>query len=118
VTLVKASICQLPEELPLFDRIFCISTLEHLCAKDQKDTITEFARFLAPNGLLVLTVDYPEVTPTALIELADSVGLVPAGDVILDQPTKDSLTNGHLSIYRCVFTHKRTLNNQPSSSGD
>lgn len=105
VTLVKASICQLPANMPQFDRIFCISTLEHLCKKDQTDAMTEFARFLAPDGLLILTVDYPEVTPKALLALADSVGLAPASDYLLNRP-QGALTNGYLSIFRCVFVHK------------
>lgn len=105
VNLVKGSICQLPENFSQFDRIFCISTIEHLSEKDRQDAMSEFARALAPDGLLVITVDYPEVKPQVLIDLAKSVGLVPAGNVFLDIP-KDHLTNGQLSIFRCVFVHK------------
>lgn len=106
VTLTTDSICNLPASMPQFDRIFCISTLEHLCDKDRKDAMTQFAKFLAPNGLLVLTVDYPEVTPESLIAMAESVGLVPAGDVDTKRPIRNLVTNGSFSIYRIVFTHK------------
>ncbi len=105
VTRVRGSICNLPENLPMFDRIFCISTLEHLCDKDRNDAMHAFAKHLSKDGLLVLTVDYPEVTPQTLIEVADSVGLVPAGKVQLDRTSQD-LTNGYLSIYRIVFAHR------------
>lgn len=102
---VRASICNLPDNLPMFDRIFCISTLEHLCDKDRNDAMAEFSKHLSRDGLLIITVDYPEVTPEKLIEVADSVGLVPAGDVQLEKSPQD-LTNGYLSIYRIVFAHK------------
>lgn len=105
VKLVRESICSLPSDMPLFGRIFCISTLEHLCDKDRKDAFAEFARLLAPDGLLVITVDYPEITPECLIDMADSVGLVPAGDVSMTPSNKD-LNNGFYRIYRAVFVHK------------
>ncbi len=106
VIIVECSICQLPNDMPQFDRIFCISTLEHLSDKDRQDAMTQFAQHLSPTGLLVITVDYPEVTPQKLIALAKAAGLVPAGHVILDAPAKGILTNGYYSIYRAVFKHK------------
>lgn len=104
VHLIRASITQLPVGMPLFDRIFCISSLEHLCSRDQRKALAEFARFLAPNGLVVITVDYPSIALEWLLETAQSVGLVPAGLVDFNRPP-DLLTDNELSIYRFVFKH-------------
>jgi len=43
-----------------FDRVYCISVLEHVPAEDQPRTVREMARVLRPGGRLYLTVDYDE----------------------------------------------------------
>lgn len=106
VRIINASITSLPESLPQFDRIFCISTLEHLTKAECKKALAEFERFLHPHGLVILTVDYPEITPSELIAMADSAGLVPAGNISNDIQADKQLTTGLLSIYRCVLKHK------------
>jgi SAM-dependent methyltransferase len=115
VRLVCASICSLPSFMPKFDRIFCISTLEHMNPKDQKRVLLEFANQLTPNGLLILTVDYPVVTPSALFQVASEAGLEP---VYCDSkemfPRKEAIsldadgitTNQKLFIYRTVLRLK------------
>lgn len=105
VNLSHSSICNFPKEMPQFDRIFCISSLEHMKKEDQKKAILEFADHLKPDGLVVLTVDYPVITPESLIEMAQDVGLVPAGPVEKGQPKPDTITNWGLRIYRCVLKH-------------
>lgn len=40
-----------------FDRVFCISVLEHLSQQEAEQTIEGIRRVLKPNGLLVLTID-------------------------------------------------------------
>lgn len=106
VHLVQASICQLPEEMPKFDRIFCISTIEHLPSIQRKMALQEFSRKLAPNGLLVLTVDYPAVIPEDLIAMAGEAGLEPLGAFELGSPPLDAVSSMNLYIYRCVLKHK------------
>lgn len=110
---VHASICHLPNNMPKFDRIFCISTLEHLSEEDRKSALKEFSRSLKPDGLIILTVDYPVITPDALFKTASEVGLVPASEVnyfprinsITCLPTKN-ITNIQLYVYRCVLKHQ------------
>jgi len=108
--LVCSSICDLPSYMPKYDRIFCISTLEHMTQEDAKKALGEFANKLQPDGLIILTVDYPIVTPEKLFEMAKSQGLVPAGDVVLGPPPDDAIINKDYSpplyIYRCVLKHE------------
>ncbi|MFK7987566.1 MAG: class I SAM-dependent methyltransferase [Sandaracinaceae bacterium] len=43
-----------------FDRVYCISVLEHLPVEQQPTAVREMARVLRPGGILYLTVDYDE----------------------------------------------------------
>lgn len=43
-----------------FDRVYCISVLEHLPVENQPKAMREMARVLRPGGILYLTVDYDE----------------------------------------------------------
>lgn len=40
-----------------FDRVFCLSVIEHIPEKDWKKCIQEFERVLKPKGRLVITID-------------------------------------------------------------
>jgi 2-polyprenyl-3-methyl-5-hydroxy-6-metoxy-1,4-benzoquinol methylase len=40
-----------------FDRVFCVSMLEHVSAEEGQDMMETIARLLRPGGLAVLTVD-------------------------------------------------------------
>jgi len=106
INLVCASILRLPQYMPLFDRIFCISTLEHLSSLDRKKTLQEFKKFLAPDGFIVLTVDYPVITPEVLASCCNEIGLRMLGNVEFGFPSEQALTSQGLHVYRCVLTHK------------
>jgi len=113
VRLVCASICKLPNYMPKFDRIFCISTLEHMTKQDRHEALMEFSRKLAPGGLIVLTVDYPVVTPQELLQSAEDAGLEPAfgvesqiPDTALTYGPDGFMTNQELKIFRCVLKQK------------
>jgi hypothetical protein len=105
VQLIQSSITALPSSMPHFDRIFCISTLEHLSPDDRQLALNEFSRMLMPNGLIILTVDYPACTPDALLTMAKQAGLAPAGSVVTDLPSEGALfhTAWGLRVYRCVL---------------
>ena len=111
INLLCASICNLPTSLPQFDRIFCISTLEHMSHINQKKALAEFAKKLKKNGLIIITFDYPTVIPEELFILAESVGLESASEKELGPPPLNAL-NGYpyypyLYVYRCVLKHKK-----------
>lgn len=105
ITLLQASIFDLPDSMPMFDRIFCVSTLEHLFPDERARTLQNFASVLAPNGWLILTVDYPEVTPEELSIAAQNAGLVPVSAEEIGTPPAGTLNNTYYSIYRCVYKH-------------
>ena len=107
VKLLRASIDCLPAALPCFDCIVCISTFEHMLRKAQQETLKNFARHLKPDGRVIITVDYPVVTPHLLLEMAREENLVPAGSVEMEKPPKDALYSPELSlyIYRCCLKH-------------
>ncbi len=100
---VHASICDLPNTMPQFDRIFCISTFEHMSRNDQKKALAEFARKLKPDGLLIMTIDYPVVTSESLLSMAKDAGLIPAGDCVMGLPPRGALAGEGFHIYRCVL---------------
>lgn len=106
--LIQASITALPSSMPHFDRIFCISILEHLSPSDRQLALNEFSRMLMPNGLLILTCDFPQCSPEEIFKMADAAGLAPAGSVITNPPPEDALFNSAvgLHVYRCVFKRK------------
>lgn len=60
----------------MFDKVFCISVLEHLESEELTlKTLNEFKRVLKDDGLIVLTYDYPDITPQILYKLASEAGL-------------------------------------------
>ena len=95
----------------MFDRIFCISTLEHLPKNDIKKALKEFAGKLAPNGFVIITMDYPMINPEELFEIAASVGLIPAGKAELGPPPKNAV-NGN-PLYPLLYVYCCVLKNRP-----
>lgn len=72
-----------------FDRVFCISVIEHVDALTARKGIREMARILKPGGRLVVTVDVElfntlsEVDPLSLVWES---GLFPVGPLDLEWP--------------------------------
>ena len=101
----RASVTQLPYPDGMFDRVFCISVLEHLndyfnrhaCSRVPKpfrfafrrdiyQALREFRRVLKDDGFIVLTFDYPDINLDYLDGLTAEVGLEPAGPLLRDIP--------------------------------
>ncbi len=53
------SITKLEYEDKKFDKIFCVSVLEHLLLEDLYRTLKEFKRVMKDDGLIIMTFDYP-----------------------------------------------------------
>lgn len=58
VNYYKEDMCNLHFDNNYFDRIFCVSVLEHLPNYKIKMVFDEFRRVLKQNGYLILTIDY------------------------------------------------------------
>ena len=91
VKLLRASIDCLPAALPCFDCIVCISTFEHMLRKAQQETLKNFARHLKPDGLIIITVDYPCRNSASALRDGSEGSLVPVGSVEMEKPPKGAL---------------------------
>lgn len=102
VNFVKGSIAELPVECPKFDRIFCISVLEKLEKSEWGIALEQFSKHLAADGLIILSMDHPDIDPTLLLSIAKNVGLIPAG-TFENEGSENPLSNNGLKVFRCVL---------------
>ncbi|MGL5245290.1 MAG: class I SAM-dependent methyltransferase [Sarcina sp.] len=58
-----------------FDKIYCISVLEHMSLSDRLNIFSEFKRCLKDEGIIILTMDYPSVNFDEFKEHLDNAGL-------------------------------------------
>ncbi len=82
-----ADITNLPYPDGIFDRVFCISVLEHMDEMAGEQALGEFARVLKPDGLIVITFDFPVIELTHFGVEADKMFLQYAGDVKYSLPS-------------------------------
>lgn len=57
-----------------FDKIFCISVLEHIPEKALK-VLEQFKKVLKDDGLIILTLDYPMIKPVDVVNMAKKLDL-------------------------------------------
>lgn len=77
----------------MFDRIICISVLEHLQEDDLLKAFLEFKRILKKNGLIIATIDYPYLTFDIFNRVLAESGLAYANQVIFEMPENVLRTN-------------------------
>lgn len=113
-----ASLTELPYEDQSFDRIFCISVLEHLTdrankwaplagipvlgglvRRDIRDSLKEFKRVLKDGGQIVLTFDHPRINLDYLQRLVTELGLKFSGQ--LDTHLPDDAIYSRAQNLRC-----------------
>ncbi|MNI11880.1 hypothetical protein D3C73_650390 [compost metagenome] len=70
----------------MFDKLYCISVLEHVDARTQLDALLEFSRVLKDDGLIVMTVDYPSVNMSLLTAIMAEAKLKFYGDYDFSMP--------------------------------
>ena len=105
MTRTQADITKLPYGDETFDRVFCISTVEHLSDEDACRALSEFRRTLKRGGLAVITFDVPSKSPTTFVSLVNQAGFAFAGALNLEEP-EDILRTpmyGGLSCFRAVL---------------
>jgi SAM-dependent methyltransferase len=97
-----------------FDKIFCISVLEHLQGEELHNVLEEFFRILKPNGKLILTCDYPLIKPEALFAIAESKGFVTTEPLEYDHKCKDNVKGqyGGLRCYSMVLEKEANNNDE------
>jgi SAM-dependent methyltransferase len=103
----RADITELPYTDKMFDRVFCISVLEHLPRTDMARALKQFKRVLKPDGLIVATFDVPTVDVRELARAVKDCGLDFAGEVQLDRPADAVHTEmyGGLACFRALLRH-------------
>jgi SAM-dependent methyltransferase len=72
-----------------FDRVFCLSVIEHVPVDIARSGIQEMARILKPGGRLIVTVDvnmHSEITNP--LDLIWNSGLIPLGNIDLKWPKR------------------------------
>lgn len=70
----------------MFDRIICISVLEHLVKEELLKTLLEFKRILKKDGLIVITIDYPYLDVETFNLMLQQAGLSYADQVNFEIP--------------------------------
>ncbi|MDQ6422465.1 class I SAM-dependent methyltransferase [Paenibacillus sp. LHD-117] len=108
----RANLASLPYGDRTFDRIFCISVLEHLDFGTMLRSFHEFRRILKDDGKLVVTFDYPIIQFDALRAALADAGLVFASDVYYEMPDDalySDLYGVRLFCFRAVFGKKTSL---------
>jgi SAM-dependent methyltransferase len=120
----RASITLLPYSGRKFDKVYCISVIEHLndffnrhsfiytfervagkyLAHDVYLSLREFRRVLKDDGLIILTFDYPRINLGYFRNIVARLGLRFAGDVSLEIPVNALHSKEHnLYCFRAVL---------------
>ncbi len=85
--IIRASMEKIPLPPNSFDRVFCLSVMEHLPSDIAKRGMQEIARILKPGGRAIITVDvnmFSEISRP--LDLIWDSGLSPLGEVDLRWP--------------------------------
>lgn len=101
-----ASLTNLPYEDNTFDKIYCISVIEHLndignrypiipnlsflnkfLQRDIYSALKEFRRVLKDSGLIILTFDWPSINLNYFLKTMPKLNLTLAGDLCLERPS-------------------------------
>lgn len=123
----RANLENLPYPDQKFDKIYCISVLEHLndwfnkypffnryrhflkriIPHGLEASLAEFKRVLKDDGLIILTFDYPTINLEYLRSLLAELGLHFADTVDFDLPENRLISpDNRLSCFRAVLTKK------------
>jgi ubiquinone/menaquinone biosynthesis C-methylase UbiE len=103
----QASITELPYKNNMFDKVFCISVLEHISDEEKLKALSEFKRVLKNSGMVILTVDYPDTTMEQLETLANEAGLKLVGEKDTTIPPNAINWNNNLYCFRMVLVKKK-----------
>lgn len=97
----QANLAQLPYAAGQFDRVFCISVLEHLDTGTMLRAFREFARVLKPDGQLIATFDVPEMRPDLLETIMAVTGLTIEDKLNVEEPEDAISSDMYGAPIRC-----------------
>jgi len=103
---VTGSMLALPFRDGWFDRVFCISVLEHLDQEEMNQSLREVRRVLRPGGLFIVTVDVggDHCRQIAPLEFLTAAALPLYGEADFTLPPSGDV-NGEYNVLGIVF-HK------------
>ena len=103
--LKQGSLDNLEFEDNTFDKIFCISVIEHFKEVDILKVLNEFARVLKPNGKVIVTLDTPKINVKRWVNLVNESDLEFLGDVDIEEPENilTKIKGGTLKIFHSVL---------------
>lgn len=93
----------------MFDRIICISVLEHLSKKQLLATLLEFKRLLKEDGLIAITLDYPHLKLDIFNQMLEESGLVYADKANFELPDNAVTTNMYSGFVGGLFSFRALL---------
>lgn len=105
INFLVANLEALPYSDKKFDKVYCISVLEHLPYETMEKAFSEFSRVLKDNGLIIITFDYPTINFENFKRAIESAKLTYLGDVdyeIKDNIIKSKIYPG-LSCFRAIL---------------
>jgi len=108
IIFTKCNVSSLPYQDGMFDKVFCISSLEHMDLKTISAAILEFKRVLKQDGKLIITIDYPTLDPKNLLSMLNEVGFE-TGESVFD--TEDAIKSEYFGGLLCY--HIVASNNNP-----
>lgn len=105
----QSSITDLYFKKNMFDKIFCISALEHISYDEQIKALKEFNRTLKKDGMVILTLDYSKSDVYQSIDIASLEKIVKesgfkfAGEIDSSIPNNAINWDNILYCYRVVL---------------
>lgn len=81
-----------------FDKIFCISVLEHDLS-NISNNLRSFEKAIKSNGKIILTCDFPTITPQCIIDMMPSLNLKLVGESDFKEP--DRILKGYYGSLSC-----------------
>jgi SAM-dependent methyltransferase len=97
----QANLTDLPYEDKKFDKVFCISVIEHIGEQAMLEAFREFNRVLKDDGLLILTFDYPDIQFPLLEKAMSQANLAFYGDVSFELPPDALYSKFHPPTLYC-----------------
>ncbi|MGA2108554.1 MAG: class I SAM-dependent methyltransferase [Syntrophorhabdales bacterium] len=86
---VQSGMESIPFQTGTFDRVFCLSVIEHLAPQVARLGVQEMARILKPGGRAILTIDVNLLSELSRpLDMVWDSGLIPLGEVDIRWPSR------------------------------